>query len=197
MKTLIPPKSNNSNLCNFADPENKVEEFNDFFANVGRNAYEKTQANLQNSNNSFQNIPLNPDMNCRFRPQPVTVDTVILTFKSLHETNAVGADNIAYRFIRDALPTIIFYLTVIINTSIVTGRYPQLWKDGIIVPAFKSGDVNEPCNYRPISLLCILSKLLEKIVANQLIEFLENNNLLSNTQHGFRTKLSTETALIS
>ena len=65
-----------------------------------------------------------------------------------------------------------------------------------MVPLFKNGDAENVGNYRPISLLPILSKVLEKIIAIQLMEYLESNKLLSNSQHGFRSKLSTETALM-
>ena len=91
---------------------------------------------------------------------------------------------------------IAFYLTVIINTSIATNTYPDLWKISHVIPIHKSGDEDEVGNFRPISLLPVLSKILEKIIANQLSTYLESNYLLSNTQHGFRPKLSTETALL-
>lgn len=125
----------------------------------------------------------------------MNVETIILIIKHLHETNAVGADGIAL-FIRDSLPATVHYLTVIINTSLVTGVFPSLWKHGIVTPIFKSGDIDDVNNYRPITILPILSKILEKIVANQLTSFLEANDLLSKTQHGFRNRLSTETALL-
>ena len=64
------------------------------------------------------------------------------------------------------------------------------------IPVHKSGNISDINNYRPISLLPILSKILEKVVANQLVSFLESNKLLSNSQHGFRPNLSTETALL-
>ena len=86
-------------------------------------------------------------------------------------------------------------MTCIINTSIVTGIFPTSWKHALVVPILKTGDVNDPNNFRPISLLPIISKLLEKVVTNQLMYFLESSQSLSNTQHGFRPKLSTETAL--
>ena len=130
-----------------------------------------------------------------FRPQPVDVDTIILTIKDLNNTTSVGCDGIPLRFIKDSLYVIAFYLTCIINTSIVTGIFPSSWKHAIVVPLFKNGDTNDLNNYRPISLLPILSKILEKIVAGQLTQFLEVNKLLSNTQHGFRPRMSTETAL--
>ena len=124
------------------------------------------------------------------------VDTVILIVKDRNETNATGCYGIALKFIRDALPVISFYLTITVNTSIVTGSYPLLWKHAIVVPFHKSGDAEDVNNYRPVSLLPILSKILEKIVSKQLMDYLETNKLLSNTQHGFRPKLSTETALL-
>lgn len=130
-----------------------------------------------------------------FRPQPVDTNTIILTIKHLRESKSFGSDNISLRFIKDSLFVIAFYLTCIINTSITTGFFPTLWKYAIVTPLYKNGDRNDASNYRPISLLPIFSKILEKIVSTQLIEFLESNKLFSNNQHGFRPKLSTETAL--
>ena len=130
-----------------------------------------------------------------FRPQPVDVSTVILTVKALNDTSSVGSDGILLKFVRDALYVVALYLTCIINTSIVTGVFPDAWKHAIVVPIFKNGDFNNVSNYRPISLLPIVSKILEKIIANQLTDYLEDKKLLSNSQHGFRPRLSTETAL--
>ncbi len=89
------------------------------------------------------------------------------------------------RFIKDSLCIIIPFLTIILNTSIVTG----------VFPVHKGGDTSDTSSYRPISLLPIFSKILEKIVANQLVKYLESHKQLSKHQHGFRPKLSTETAL--
>ncbi len=129
-------------------------------------------------------------------PQPVDVETVILTIKSLNETRSVGCDGISLNFIRDSLCMIVFYLTVIVNTSLTTGVFPEIWKHAMVIPLFKKGDQENVSNYRPISLLPVLSKILEKIVSNQLLDFLLKNNLLSNSQHGFRPNLSTESALL-
>ncbi len=115
--------------------------------------------------------------------------------KGLEDTSSVGLDGISMRFIKDALRVIAFYLTCIINTSIVTGIFPTSWKQALVVPILKTGDVDNPNNFRPISLFPIISKILEKNVSNQLMHFLESSQLLSITQHGFRPKLSTETAV--
>ncbi len=83
----------------------------------------------------------------------------------------------------------------IINTSFVTGVFPNAWKHASVIPLFKKGDKANVNNYRPISLLPILSKIAEKIVSQQLLHFLSHNNSFSRTQHGFRPKLCTESAL--
>ena len=127
---------------------------------------------------------------------PVSVETVINTVTNLSNKNSCGADGISSRFLKDSLPVLAFYLTVIINTSIVTGVVPEKWKYAIVCPLFKQGDNEDPSSYRPISLLSVLSKVLEKIVADQLYEFLSSNNLFSQSQHGFRKGLSTQTALM-
>lgn len=95
------------------------------------------------------------------------------------------------------MPVIITYLTCIINTSITTGTFPSPWKHPVVVPIFKGGDTSDPKDYRPISLLPIVSKILEKVVTAQLIQHLEGNHLLNSTQHGFRAALSTESALLT
>ncbi len=100
------------------------------------------------------------------------------------------------KFKKDALRIIAFYITCIINTSIVTGVFPTAWKYAFVIPHFKIGNISDLSNFRPISLLPIVSKVSEKVVANQLIQCLEYSKLLSNTQHGLRPKLSIETALI-
>ena len=89
------------------------------------------------------------------------------------------------------------YITLIINTSIVTMVLPKPWKHSIIIPIHKSGDVEEPTNFRPINLLPILSKILEKVISTQLMENLENNNLLNESQYANCNNSSTEQALVN
>ncbi len=98
-------------------------------------------------------------------------------------------------FLQDALYVIATYLTCNINTSLVTRTFSTQWKHAIVVLLFKSGDTNVVNNFKPTSLLSVVSKILEKIVADQLSCYLENKQILSNYQHGFRPKLSTDTAL--
>ncbi len=132
-----------------------------------------------------------------FRPEPVDTSTVILRMKHLNKSNSAGWDGIKHGYLKDSLPVNITYLTTIINTSIVTGVFPSAWKRSTVIPVFKSCDRCDANNYRPVSILPLLFKILEKIVSKQLTTFLESRRLLSCNQHGFRPKLSTETALRS
>ncbi len=115
----------------------------------------------------------------------------MLTIKRLQATKSFGSDLISLRFLKDSLCITDNYLTVIIDISIVTGIFPESWKHALVVPVLKNGVAADVSNNRHISLLPILSKVLQKIVSTQLVNYLEENNLLSKTQHGFRLKLST------
>ena len=194
---IVPNKKTGGKSCNSNNPQETSEKFNSFFANVGRKVYEELRTSRharENSSIQNENYRFYPRHE-RFRPSPVNVEKVARIVNNLKNTNSHGPDNITSRFLKDSMPVIGFYLTIIINTSIVTGKVPIEWKYSIVNPLYKDGDVNEPCNFRPISLLCIMSKVLEKVVSEQLCDYLETNNILSNTQHGFRKHLSTETAL--
>ena len=200
IKKIIPGNKKSFGLLGDSESElkNKVEEFNKHFATIGENTFRKSQESQVDSNLLLNNRPSLQSNNLnKFRPQPVDINTLILTIKSLKTTNSYGSDGIPFRFLIDSLPVTIYYILVIVNTSIVTGVHPELWKHSFVAPVFKSGDVENIGNYRPISLLPIISKIIEKIIANQLIDFLESNKLLAENQHGFRPNLSTETALLT
>ena len=87
-------------------------------------------------------------------------------------------------------------MTDIFNAAITTGIFPDEWKIARVTPIFKSGISSELSNYRPISIIPIIAEVFENIVYDQLYKFLNDNNLLSNCQSGFRSLHSTLTALI-
>ena len=97
--------------------------------------------------------------------------------------------------LKDAATIITKPLAHIINLSLRSGSVPLEWKAAKVIPLFKSGSMVELDNYRPISILSVLSKILERIVYKQLLSHLENNGLLSSFQFGFRSKRSTELAV--
>ena len=86
-------------------------------------------------------------------------------------------------------------LVTIINLSINTGVFPSQWKEAIVIPQHKKGDAKDMKNYRPVSCLAAASKVLEKVICEQLTRYTEVNGILPNSQHGFRKGRSTMTAL--
>lgn len=110
---------------------------------------------------------------------------------NLIKSNAVGHDNIHPKFLRIILPLILPHITHLINTIITTSSFPVKWKLAKIIPIPKSNT-----EYRPIAILSFLSKVLEKILYQQLNAYIHDRNLLSDRQSGFRSNHSCITALI-
>ncbi|CAG9137745.1 unnamed protein product [Plutella xylostella] len=113
------------------------------------------------------------------------------------KSNARGADNIALNMIVLTLPRTLEIITFLINVSIKTSTFPDLWKIGIVRPIPKKENPASENELRPITLLTCLSKILEKAVNNQLTQYLEINKILPMVQSGFRKGRSTATALLS
>ena len=107
----------------------------------------------------------------------------------------MGPDSLTAYLIKLALPYILEPLTFIYNMCIQKNIFPSLLKDAKVIPLPKSKDLNDPGNYRPISILSILSKPLERHVHSQLLRFMETNNLFVPSQSGFRPNHSFQTAL--
>ena len=195
IKQIVPNKKQSTKGVNTENPRETADNFNSFFATVGREVYLETSvAQRRSTNRNLHERSVSKDT--FFRPQPVSVERVIKTITSLKNKNAYGEDGISGKFLIDSLSVTAYYLTIIINTSIVTGIFPDKWKFAIVNPLFKKGNPEDPSSFRPISLLSTLSKIIEKIIAEQLYDHMTINGLFSSTQHGFRKHLSTETALI-
>jgi len=84
----------------------------------------------------------------------------------------------------------------IFNASLETGTFLEQLKIAKVIPIHKKGNTRNINNYRPIALLSVFSKLLEKLVYNRIITFIEKNGIITEAQRGFRSKRSTETALL-
>ena len=86
-------------------------------------------------------------------------------------------------------------LYIIFNSSLLSGNIPKIWKKSIITPIFKKGEPLYSNNYRPISITCVMCRVLERIIFKQLILYLKSNNLLTKYQYGFISGKSTELQL--
>ena len=112
--------------------------------------------------------------------------------------SAAGPDDIYYEMLKNMHHSASKLLLKIFNEIWRLGQIPQVWKEAIIIPIAKHGkDPSSADNYRPISLTSCVGKLLEKMVATRLSWFLESNNILSNTQFGFRQALSTTNPILN
>ena len=126
----------------------------------------------------------------------ITSDQVFNILSKISLRKAVGVDGINARVLRVAAPVIAPTIAKMINYSFATGIYPQRWKTAKVIPLYKSGNVEDLFNYRPIPVLTILSKVIERHMYDTLYGYLSTNDLIYPRQSGFRQKHSTETALI-
>ena len=159
--------------------------FNEYFA---RNT-------LGNSNAARRN-KLNSVIKSKFHFEKITEEFVSKELSHLSVNMSSGLDGMHPRLLKEAAPFISKPLTHIFNVSISTGLSVPDWKLAKITPVFKSGDKNLASNYRPISVLSHVMKILEKALHKQLYTYLVSNNILSSSQSGFRPLFSTTTALI-
>jgi len=125
---------------------------------------------------------------------PVTETEMERVIKSLKNSSSAGYDEIHMSLVKQCLGYFIKPLVHIYNVSFQTGIFPDMMKRAKIKPLFKKGDRQDIHNYRPIFILSAFSKILEKLMYNRLLSFLKKHNILTNVQHGFREKKSTETA---
>ncbi|XP_057296299.1 uncharacterized protein LOC130625264 [Hydractinia symbiolongicarpus] len=132
--------------------------------------------------------------NPKFRLKPITVNETIKHLQSLKRKRSVGLDDVPSWLLKDCMEVIASPLTYIINMSFETSTFPSDWKRTKVLPLFKSGAKSSVNNYRPISVIPAISKVIEKVVREQLTAYLESNNLINNNQFGFRPRRSTELA---
>ena len=115
----------------------------------------------------------------------------------LNPKKSYGIDGLQAKFIKDAASEIKGPITFIVNLSISSNIVPNEFKYARIKPLYKKGNRNLPENYRPVSILTVISKVLEKAIFVQLEKYLKVNDLLYSHQSGFRKKHSTDTCLIN
>lgn len=88
-------------------------------------------------------------------------------------------------------------ISYLVNLSYETGVFPDIFKTATVCPIYKTGDKSLPTNYRPISLLSSLSKILEKLTNNRLTKYAEKNGYFNDNQFGFRSHRSTDDAVLN
>ena len=131
----------------------------------------------------------------KFQLLSVTSEYVESELLKLKSNKSAGLDKISVRMMKDAAGVIAPVLTRIINNSFLNGCFPKRWKSAKVFALFKDGERTSKDNYRPISVLSAVSKVIERIAHDQLGGYLKENSILTSTQFGFRANRSTEMAL--
>ena len=134
--------------------------------------------------------------NTVFSFEAVSPDTVREIISGLKNSKSSGIDNIDTYIIKLIIDEILPAVTHIVNLSIQNAIFPTLYKAAKVIPLHKKNDPLEAKNYRPVAILCILSKVIERAVFLQIVNYMNTNEYFHPNHHGFRAHHSTSTAMI-
>ncbi|XP_055604868.1 uncharacterized protein LOC129753091 [Uranotaenia lowii] len=172
------------------DPAQVSNSINDYFCNIGP----QLAANIASNRDIQQYNSLRSQPSPSLFLRPATVSEVLLEISNLDSNKSPGADNITVDTLKTHHLALSDILTDIFNEIVGTGVYPDALKLARVTPIFKSGDNSDVSNYRPISTLSVLNKILEKLLVTRISEYLSRYDLISPRQYGFRKGCSTLTA---
>ena len=181
----IPPLLNNVTQEIIYLPEQKAELFNDFFVK---------QSQIDGIADSL------PDLEDNGLTAPTLVFTcemVRKVIKELDQSKAVGPDLVHNKLLVKAVDIISGPLAMLFNRSMTENKFPSLWKTAHVTPIHKKGDNSVCTNYRPISLLSCVGKIMEKCIQKHVFSFLTENNIITLSQSGFIPGDSTTYQLLS
>ena len=177
-----------------SEPKAVASKFNKFFATIGCRIARKLCFVSKDAWKKYESAIQTDDENlCEL--QCVGTEAVSKILHSLKVNKAAGLDKIPARLVRDAEVELAPSLTYLINKSITDGTVPALWKVARVTPLYKSEDKLLVENYRPISVLPVLSEVLERVVHTQMSAYLDHLSLLYKHQYGFRRGRSTAQAV--
>lgn len=190
---MYPQYFKNKDLNTINNQNVIVQEFNDYFANVGCHLAKTIEepkiiegVGLDLIDNNTNSIFIEP-------VKEHELLKVVATFKGKYSTDY---NDINMKLVKDIISYIVKPLTYIFNLSFQSRIFPDNMKIAKVIPIYKSGDRHNFTNYRPISFLPQFSKILEKLYELRLSNFLEKYELLTDNQYGFRKKRSTELAIM-
>jgi hypothetical protein len=154
--------------------------------------------------NVFNKEPDFDEHNVIFKPCDTKMEEFIIDNKAVLEKlknlkidKSPGVDDIHPRVLKELSLEIVEILTKLFNLSLKTSNLPEDWKLSIVTALFKKGSRSEVSNYRPVSLTCIVCKILESIITEKIMSYLLDNKLLSNKQFGFIKGRSTSIQLLT
>ena len=186
------PTSITINNRDVSNPIEMANEFNNFFTTISR----KLKSKIRPSNSNFTDYLKNSNSKSFF-VSPTTPQEIEDLISNMNKSKSYGPNSIPTSFLHLIKGIISEPLSKLFNCSFETGLFPDLMKNAKVIPVFKNGSKLACNNYRPISLLSNISKLIEKAMYKRLHTFCSQTNCLYDLQFGFRAKTSTSHALIS
>ena len=178
------------NNVEVTDPEELANKFNDYFSTIAI----ELDSQIPPSNNSPL-CNMAPSRQNSFFIYPVTLAECIDIISKLKNTS-YGINNLPVKLLKYAKQSLAYPISKLINKSFEVGHFPACLKTACVTPVYKAGDSQAISNYRPISVLPLLSKIFERCMANRMLNYIDKYILLSPNQFGFRRKKSTLDALI-
>ena len=181
-------KHNDKEISNNNDIAN---HFNNYYLNMAKDLQKKITAQTRDPCSYMK------DQNkSSIFLTPTNEDEIVQIISSL-KNSASGHDQIDAKIVKLIKHNISAPLVHICNLSFSQGQIPDDLKIAKVIPIYKKGDRSLFTNYRPISILPVFSKIIERLAYNRIVQFLEQNNILSENQFGFRKGRSTDTAILS
>lgn len=191
------PREIRSNNELISDPLSISNCFNNYFVEVIDNLINGAPSDLELRDDHNETTYIDQiEIKTPFRCRPVDeeeLDKIILTLKT---KSSSGHDEVPLKLIKYVGKSLLKPLLHLINSSLITGIFPDCLKISKVVPIYKKGERYEISNYRPVSILPSVSKIYERVMYNRLVDHLQNNNLFDEQQHGFRKGKSTTSALL-
>lgn len=168
--------------------------FNQFFTSI-HEQYQTTNRNEYDTTAIDLNIEIKIPDNVEFSISRGSTAFIQSQLENLKTNKATGIFDISAKFLKMAASIICKPLSHILNSSIQSGIYPEMLKKAKVTPIFKKGDKSDPNNYRPISVLPVISSIFERHISNCVSKFMDMHNLIYHHQSGFRKNHSCQTAL--
>ena len=169
----------------YGDPKTVVNKLNEYFVSSCPNSMGTGGASVESITRCERSVFL----------YWTSEEEVVYLIKGLKNKKSVGEDHIPISVLKEAADQIAQPLKHIINLMFLTGVFPDALKHAQVRALYKKGSRSDEKNYRPVSLLSNISKIFEKVIYNRLISFIDNNNLITDQQNGFRKKRSTIRAI--
>jgi hypothetical protein len=173
-----------------------VKQFNNQFANVAEKLLSgEPQVDFSPPDTLLEHVRSNVPLDVKFDIPQVHHSDISKALLQLDSKKATGVDDLPAKYLKMAAHVIAKPLSVIINKSISQGVFPDAWKLAQVSPIHKGGSFTDVENFRPISILPVLSKLIERHVHKAFYNFLSSYELLCKCQSGFRSCHSCATSL--